>query len=82
LQFTKVEKPRLFRNIITCLFALSAASIASRSTFENMATRFFESATNADMLKELDQLDRSRNGPGFIPTLEEDKAAQAQKSRP
>ena len=48
----------------------------------DMATRFFESATNADMLKELDQLDRSRNGPGFIPTLEEDKAAQAQKSRP
>jgi hypothetical protein len=48
----------------------------------DMATRFFESATNADMLKELDKLDRSRNGPGFIPTLEEDIAAQAQKSRP
>jgi hypothetical protein len=48
----------------------------------DMATRFFESATNADMLKELDKLDRSRNGPGFIPTLEEDKVAQAQKSRP
>ena len=48
----------------------------------DMATRFFESATNADMLKELDKLDRSRNGQGIIPTLEEDEAAQAQNSKP
>ena len=48
----------------------------------DMATRFFESATNADMLKELDKLDRSRNGQGIIPTLEEDAAAEALKSKP
>ena len=47
----------------------------------DMATRFFESATNADMLKELDKLDRSRNGQGIIPTLEEDAAAEALKSK-
>ncbi|OYU76773.1 MAG: hypothetical protein CFE32_08800 [Alphaproteobacteria bacterium PA3] len=48
----------------------------------DMANAFFESATNADMLKELDKLDRSRNGKGIIPTEEEDKAAQALKSKP
>jgi hypothetical protein len=48
----------------------------------DMATRFFESATNEEMLKELDKLDRSRNGKGIIPTEEEDKAAQALKSQP
>lgn len=48
----------------------------------DIANRFLESATNADMLKELDKLDRARNGKGIIPTAEEDKAAQAQKTKP
>lgn len=47
----------------------------------DMANRFLETATSADMLKELDKLDRSQNGKGFIPTEEEDKAAQARKSQ-
>lgn len=46
----------------------------------DMANRFFETATNVDMLKELDKLDRSRNGKGIIPTEEEELAAQAKKS--
>lgn len=48
----------------------------------DMANRFLETATSADMLQELDKLDRSQNGKGFIPTEEEEKAAQAQKSQP
>jgi hypothetical protein len=33
----------------------------------DMANQFFETATNVNMLKELDKLDRSQNGKGFLP---------------
>jgi hypothetical protein len=32
-----------------------------------MANQFFETATNADMIKELDKLDRAQNGKGILP---------------
>lgn len=43
----------------------------------DMANRFLETAYSSDMLKELDKLDRSQMGKGFIPSAEEDKAARS-----
>ena len=59
---------------------LNVKAVLPVGQLTDMANRFIETATSADMLKELDKLDRAQNGKGFIPTEAEDKAAQARKS--